>query len=850
MPVLARPPVQTDQPEQLEGIATWTDAAGAAFDETFNTGPLKSISTAAKLNESEGGIFSWGNDGILTGRRPLSPKIPIQDAIQQVKDAGLEGKVPLGYPQGIRQETLNTLIELNRQKIRRQSIASQYDGWTPAVAGMVFGSIVDPGNIALAVIPVVGEARYAQLLSRTSSAFGRFGVRAGVGATEGVVGATLAEPFIYMGQQSWNNDYDAYDSMLNIAGGSLFGATLHAGAGLASDSASGVRRYFGDEQASTAIDVPVDAMRSPQQLIPDEIPLNAAPLTPDERAVEGRAAAQVLADKPAAIKAYESLEGTDGGRIISVDEAREIFPDYNRGPEGRTANSVAVHEPASVVAKAVWKQRLAEPVAEGRTPQVIFTAGGTGAGKTSAIRHVEGARAQFDAADLIYDGNLQNVKSAEARINEALDSGRGVSIWYINRDPVDAFTNGVLPRAGNESYGRTVPIEGHVATHLQAARALQELAERYKDNPDVDIRVFNNAAETVEGTVGDVARIAQMQDNVLRGELLNAVTEQIKSGKLGPRVAAYYLADARRSAGIQSQAAGFLRPEGKQRPSGGAGGSEHPGLPSWPVKPRTGAEAGSIIDSRLSDLEQLASQRLDAAIVKALDVEDSRLTAKLAAHEKRVKNNVIPADPRGALTDAQILADSTRRVEIRQQLEAHKAALAYGKELETLQAKLAKIDSDRALVELSEKLSPSVADPFANIRTLVAELDQATQAMSLRMALGQALQGQHIDVTPAVFSDPAFRASPEAYAAGHQNAVANSKTVEGADLEASKAADERLSAGTDATLDDARTLLKEDEDRFRDRGGDPSTIEVDDLEAKQQAQAAKAVSLCMMRHQG
>ena len=42
--------------------------------------------------------------------------------------------------------------------------------------------LLDPLNIASAFVPVVGEARYANLLARAASPLGRAGVRAGVGA--------------------------------------------------------------------------------------------------------------------------------------------------------------------------------------------------------------------------------------------------------------------------------------------------------------------------------------------------------------------------------------------------------------------------------------------------------------------------------------------------------------------------------------------------------------------------------------------------------------------------------------------------------------------------------------------
>lgn len=244
MPVLSRPFAPQPQ-EQLEGVSTWNEAMEASVDETLATGPSGGAWNSLRL---------WGTENLGFDTSPVpmfgpaamnpfarnwakSPKVNPEDAQQRVKDAGLEGQVPLDqYPDGIRLATLNLLIDLNQQKVRRQTLTSQYDGFAPQVTGMLVGSLMDPINIATAFVPVIGEARYAQLLKQAGGVIGRTGVRVGVGAVEGAVGSALVEPAIYAGQQQWRNDYDAYDSMLNIAGGAAFGSLLHAGAGLARDA--------------------------------------------------------------------------------------------------------------------------------------------------------------------------------------------------------------------------------------------------------------------------------------------------------------------------------------------------------------------------------------------------------------------------------------------------------------------------------------------------------------------------------------------------------------------------------------------------------------------------------------
>jgi hypothetical protein len=302
------------------------------------------------------------------------------------------------------------------------------------------------------------------------------------------------------------------------------------------------------EQRIAALQQGPDVALPPYQSPDGRIVIEPYPnLGPVEREIEARSAAAVTGDLDAMIAKYEALPGTEGGRIISADEAREVFPEYSAGPEGRSAYAVAVHEPSSYLAKAVWSKRLAEPVQPDKAPLVVFTAGGTGAGKTSAVRRDPAAQKVAEEADLTFDGNLQNVTSASQKINEAIESGRAVSILYVNRDPVEAFKHGVIPRAQKDTYGRTVPVQAHVGTHIRAANAIIELSKMYAGNPLVDIRILNNSStggKNGVGTIEDVAQIASMDYNALDGAIRNVLEEERAAGALKPRVANYYFPGA------------------------------------------------------------------------------------------------------------------------------------------------------------------------------------------------------------------------------------------------------------------------------------------------------------------
>lgn len=275
--------------------------------------------------------------------------------------------------------------------------------------------------------------------------------------------------------------------------------------------------------------------------VPADIP-DFPNLSSRQREVEARARQQVVDDPDAALRAYESLAGTDGGRIISTDEGREVFADYNHGPEARSANAVAVHEPASWIAKAEYAKQLANPPS-GEQARVLFLGGGTGAGKTTGLKRYPGMATAMHDADIVYDGNLQSAPSAIKKIDQALATRRKVRIVYTFRDPVQAFVHGALPRAERADYGRTVPIPSHVGTHIGAAQTYLALKQHYADNPNVTIEAIHNDYDPRTGrshvgniTDAEVAQLASQRRSTLESEVRDALESERQAGNVSDRV--------------------------------------------------------------------------------------------------------------------------------------------------------------------------------------------------------------------------------------------------------------------------------------------------------------------------
>lgn len=229
------------------------------------------------------------------------------------------------------------------------------------------------------------------------------------------------------------------------------------------------------------------------------------------------------------------------GKVLNTDQARELSIDY--APDGvneitdankkaRAAHAADVHEPSSSFIKQMFEDDINELLAKGYAPEVLFTAGGTGAGKSTAIENISEIKALQDHADIVYDTNLNGYNSAVKKIDKILSVGGDVVITYVHRDVIDSFINGSLPRAMR--MGRTVPVVEHIKTHTDVAPTILKLIEHYKGNPDeVHFRVIDNSLgrnNAKEKNLDFIDEIRYNKDEVKK-QLLLALDEQYATGK-------------------------------------------------------------------------------------------------------------------------------------------------------------------------------------------------------------------------------------------------------------------------------------------------------------------------------
>ncbi|NII73905.1 hypothetical protein FHW84_002478 [Dyella sp. SG562] len=274
-----------------------------------------------------------------------------------------------------------------------------------------------------------------------------------------------------------------------------------------------------------------------------------------------------LEDHPAAVSEYVNLPDSMGGRVLNTDIARELSPDYLAD---RT-RSAPVHEPASDFVKRLYAEKLAQPTPEGMDPIVQFTAGGTGAGKTTGLG--EALAKSGENPEIIYDTNMNTLGSAEQKVQQALDAGRKVKILYTYREPVDALVNGALPRAERQSgtfgSGRTVPVAEHAKTHTGVRGVIDALAAKYKDDDRVQIEVYDNSHGRGNGRLAALEDIPRIDENGLHERLNAALEEEHRAGRISDQTRAGF-----RAAGRESVGAGL---RGESEPQGSPGARERPG---------------------------------------------------------------------------------------------------------------------------------------------------------------------------------------------------------------------------------------------------------------------------------
>jgi methylmalonyl-CoA mutase cobalamin-binding domain/chain len=222
----------------------------------------------------------------------------------------------------------------------------------------------------------------------------------------------------------------------------------------------------------------------PVQLTPEFAYTPYLDLSPEERAIEQKFAAELAADLEDAARRYTALFRN----ILDRNNAQELSPDYaGTGAEDRASRtrwSIATLGVAGAFIDWLFKRKLTELPPESL---IAFNAGGQGSGKTTATLAAEIER----KADLVMDGTLQDAERSTLQILNAFLAGHEVQIRFVYCPWEKAVVN-ILQRAIDGS-GRVVPLKRAACGHFQSARTVLNLRETLPLPKEYRwIRVFDN----------------------------------------------------------------------------------------------------------------------------------------------------------------------------------------------------------------------------------------------------------------------------------------------------------------------------------------------------------------------
>jgi hypothetical protein len=263
------------------------------------------------------------------------------------------------------------------------------------------------------------------------------------------------------------------------------------------------------------------AMQRQPQMLP-EAPVNE---------IEQKLYQRLMREYPQMVAEYATLKGTEGGKLLNTDIARELSEDY-RADRTRASD---VHEPSSQFIKKVFAQKLAQ----GDGGDVLFTAGGAGAGKSTALEALKD-HPSVKNASVIYDTNMAKLDSSKKKIEETLKANKKATVIYTYRDPVDAFVNGALQRATNMEKelgtGRTVPLTEFLKTHIGALDTIKQLGKEYKGNDKVQIRVVDNSRGKGKAKAIKLSELPTINASKVRKELENALEREYAAGRISKAI--------------------------------------------------------------------------------------------------------------------------------------------------------------------------------------------------------------------------------------------------------------------------------------------------------------------------
>ena len=253
--------------------------------------------------------------------------------------------------------------------------------------------------------------------------------------------------------------------------------------------------------------------------------------TPSERLTEKtditeekKASEYALTNGEAILADYEKNFGNE----VSTDKMRDYFR-----PIGFTGdNSAVYHEPASALKKIYEKRVLAKAKEDGKL-DVLWTAGGSGAGKTGTLDRMGAFKKTLG---YILDSNLSDSKKAIKDIQKLMDQGFTPNVFYVYRDPVDAWNGGVMRRIISGSDIRVVPLSNHLELHEGSLETVMAIFDKFGDK--INLTLIDNSHGYKKEVETSIAKLKKISYNLseIRKEIEDDTIKLYQEGLISAKM--------------------------------------------------------------------------------------------------------------------------------------------------------------------------------------------------------------------------------------------------------------------------------------------------------------------------
>ena len=181
--------------------------------------------------------------------------------------------------------------------------------------------------------------------------------------------------------------------------------------------------------------------------------------------------------------------------IVDADKYKKIFNDYD---------NIKHH-----IYGKMAKDLLFAALKLFEIKKVVFTAGGSGSGKSEIILK-NLSRENFRG--IIVDGTLANYDDAIDNIGRSLDAGKQVEVRGIVTDFERAY-DFVLQR--EKITGRGVPLATFLERHYNYIESFPKIIKYFENNPNINFIVYDNRSLDIINIESNKQRILYLFDNLI-----------------------------------------------------------------------------------------------------------------------------------------------------------------------------------------------------------------------------------------------------------------------------------------------------------------------------------------------